>query len=191
MPPPLFALPLFFILLPFPGNAGQVVEETIAVAGEELVTLRDLLFWKEFYEKVRPRYPSPFFFRGKEKGKDDFQALLERTLLYQQASAISLVIPSEQEVKKRLEEVRDALGDGFLPFLAHWGMSEQDLEERLTEEVAIEKFVMLKLQQSEATQRNGENEAERLRFRYEALIADLKERAGIHRLSKMSERRNP
>src|SRR3954466_11624161 len=77
------------------------------------------------------------------------ERLIDRSLLDQQIVNPAMLDPSPEELKAKIEEVRQGIpgaakDDNWKTILAGYGLTQQDVEEQLTSQVRILRFIDLR-----------------------------------------------
>lgn len=137
----------FVIVLLFAGvMQAQVVDRMVAVVNRHVILESDLdqATRVEFLMQAKPIERLTYADRTAV-----MERLIDRSLLDQQIVNPAMLDPAPEELKTKIEEVREGIpgaakDETWKAMLAGYGLTQQDMEEQLTSQVRILRFIDLR-----------------------------------------------
>ncbi|HEY2360496.1 MAG TPA: hypothetical protein VGK36_05235 [Candidatus Angelobacter sp.] len=124
----------------------QVVDRMVAVVNRHVILESDLdqATRVEFLMQAKPIERLTYADRTAV-----MERLIDRSLLDQQIVNPAMLDPAPEELKTKIEEVRQGIpgaakDEGWKTILAGYGLTQQDVEEQLTSQVRILRFIDLR-----------------------------------------------
>lgn len=142
----LLRLQLAILLLAITASSGQVVDRMVAVVNKRVI------LESELDQATRVE----FLLQGKPldaitpaDGMAVLDHLIDRSLLDQQIMHPDMLEPTPEELAARVKEIREqapgtASDEGWKTVLTRYGLTQQDVEDTLTSQVRILRFVDLR-----------------------------------------------
>ena len=123
------------LLLAAPARA-EVVDRVMWVVGDELVLASDL----ELDAVLTVLDPTPFWTLPRQRPEE---RSVEAAMLRRLAGDLPLYTPREEEVRARVERVRDQFRDraAWEDFLGGWGLDERALATALRRRIVVERYL--------------------------------------------------
>ena len=137
----------FVIVLLLAGIAqAQVVDRMVAVVNKHVILESELdqATWVEFLEQGKPIERLTYADRNAV-----LERLIDRSLLDQQIVNPAMLDPTPEELKRKIEELRQSIPSAsrdqqWKDILAGYGLIQQDVEEQLTSQFRILRFIDLR-----------------------------------------------
>lgn len=134
------------LLAAAPLRAGEIIDRIVATVDNDVVLESDLDLALRFQALVNSTAPGD---PGAGKREQELQRLIDQSLLREQMLRAGFTPPNGKDVAKAVAGLRAgipgaATEEGWRTALAAAGLSEQDVEERVREQIEITRFVDLR-----------------------------------------------
>jgi hypothetical protein len=153
-------------------SAGEIIDRIVATVNGQPILQSDwdLALRCEAFLDQRPLQFTP------EAARASLERLVDQELLRQQIRTFRLKAVSESELRSRIQEMRKQIPDaatdaGWQAALSRYGITESELEERITDQLEILRFIDVRLRPTVHVDRRSVEDYYR-----EKLLPQLKEK---------------